>query len=207
MNRSWLTGVLAGVCVIVAIFAVTGGLQAQGTPKCCVASVNVGLVFSEYEKKKATDAELDQLQARLESENTERLEKGNALEATINAMDRNDPTYLEKLNEVLEVRASHKTWFELKQAHIARELGLVTDGIYRDILQAIGEVAQDAGYDLVLYKDEYQPASIAIEEIQATMRARHLLYSSQEVDITQFVLSKLNADYRSRPPTPQLRVP
>lgn len=210
MNRAWLTGLLAGLAAAGLGLTLTGALHAQGAPALTgrVAAVDVGKLFNEYQRMKDITDELKQLEGKLQAENDQRRQAADALQATVDQMDRADPTYTKKLAEVLEAKISHKAWFDTKQAHITREIAFATDRIYRDILKATSQLAQAASYDLVVYADEYPPnVSANPDEIQATMRNRKVLYANPNADVTQQVLDKLNADYRALPHQPQLLVP
>ena len=208
MSKAWRTGLLVGAGAAAVVLSVGGVLNAQGKPHsaCCVAVVDVGQLFNEYERMKFAQEELKVVQDRLQRENDERKQKSDMLEATLDKMDRDDPTYVKKMSELLEAKINHKTWFELQQANMTREVALVTDRIYRDILMASEAVAQNAGYEIVLYRDQYQPVTNP-EDVQAQMRAQKVLYASQNTDITEAVLGKLNADYRAKPRVPELQVP
>ncbi|MFH1746705.1 MAG: OmpH family outer membrane protein [Planctomycetota bacterium] len=209
MKRTWLTGLLVGIGMCTVVFIVTGALQAQSAPQPTgrVACVNVIQVFSEYQRMKDVQEELKQLDARLNTEGESRQKAADDLQATIDVMDREDPTFLKKNAELLEMRIGLRTWAEVKKAHTAREIGLATDRIYRDIIGVCEQIARQAGYDIVLQTQPYQPMSMSPDEIEAQMQNRKVLFSSEAVDISDLVLRKLNADYRTQPPRPQLYVP
>ncbi len=209
MKRAWAAGLLAGAAVGLTLFSLGSVLHAQGRsdPHRCVAVVDVGKIFNEYDRMKTAQDELKQLEDRLQLENEQRKQKTDMLEATVSKMDPADPTYTRKMNEVLESRIGHKTWFELQQANATREIAVATDRIYRDITGAAEQVARESGFSLVLYREPYEPLGTNPEEIQAQMRARKVLYASENIDITQFVLDRLNSSYRSKPPAPEIQVP
>jgi Skp family chaperone for outer membrane proteins len=209
MNRPWRTGLVAGLGVGALVLAWTAALRAQGSPPLTgrIGHVDVGKAFNEYQRMKDILEEIKQLQEKLQAENEQRRQSADALQATVDAMDRNDPAYVKKMAEVLQAKIEHRTWFEVKQAHMTREVALATDRIYRDILKAVEETAQRAGYDFVLYSDKYEPVSMNPDELRDQMRNRRVLYANPAADITQIVLDKLNADYRARPRTQELFVP
>jgi Skp family chaperone for outer membrane proteins len=180
MNKGFRTGLLVGAGVCVVVLGLAGVLHAQGKPHgtCCVATVDVGRLFNEYDRMKSAQDELKGLQDRLQRENDERKQKSDMLEATLEQMNRDDPTYVKKMSEVLEARISHKNWFDLQQANMTREVALVTDRIYRDIVAASTSIAENAGYEIVLYRDEYQAVS-----------------------------NPDDVDYRAKPHVPDLQVP
>ena len=209
MNRSWLTGLLAGLVVFAAVLALTGALWAQGAPPPTgrVASIDIGMAIAEYQRWKDATEELQQHDQNLKLEEEQRRTRIDALQATVEAMDRNDPTYLKKMSEVLEAKIEYGTWGQVQQAHTSREFALVTDRVYQDILHATAEIARQAGYDLVVYFDQYQRVSINPDEVRAQVLSRRVIYANAAVDITQLVLDKLNADYRAQPRTPQIYIP
>lgn len=211
MKHTWLTGLLAGAGMALIVMTLTSGLWAEGpaAPTGRVACADVGRAFNEYQRMKDINEELKALQQKLEAENEQRVKANDALQATVDAMAADDPARAKKMSELLEAEVSRRTWAEVQQAHLARELALATDRIYRDVLAATEEVARQAGYDLVVYSDEYPPGppSIDLNELREVMRSRKLLYASQAVDITQLVLDQLNAEYKAKPRTQELMVP
>lgn len=209
MNRSWLSGVLGGVAVGVATLAVTGALRAQGTPPAAVrvASVDVGRIFGEYQRMKDVSEELRALEQRLNTENEQRKQQLDALQATVDAMDRNDPNFVKKAAEVLQARIEHKTWFEVKQAHSTREAALAYDRVYRDILRVTEALAKERGWDLVVFRDPYEPISTNPLELRDQFRSRYILYANPANDVSQLVYDRLNAEYRAKPRQPELYVP
>ena len=208
MKPRWQTGMPIALTAAAVVFGISGMLRGQTrlTPTGRVAVVDVGKIFNEYQKMKDATEELRRLEERLRLENEQRKQRADALEATVNAMDRDDPAYVKKMQEVLEARIAHKTWFEFQQANSTREIALATDRIYRDILRGVEQVARESGYDVVLYREEYVPLANP-EELQAQMRSRKVVYASDAVDITQVVLDRLNAEYRAQPPMQQIQVP
>ena len=208
MKRTWLTVLLGVIGGGLLVLALPGVLQAQATAGATgrVAAIDLQKALMEYERMKAFQDELNELQNNLNTELQQRQDNADTLQATVDVMDRNDPTFVQKLETVLQARIQNRTWFEVKQAYVAREVAVVTDAIYRDILKATQEIAEHAGYDLVVYSDEYQ-ASMNPEDIQAQMATRRVLYANPAIDITQFVLDKVNSDYRAKPAQRQLNVP
>lgn len=208
MTRSWSLGLVSGAVAAAAILTLGGRLSAQGAPATTgrVAVVSVGRLMTEYQRMKDFTEELKQAEERLESENQERKNAIDMMRKTAEHLADNDPTLVTKMNELLEAQIEHRTWFEVKQASVTREIAVATDRIYRDIVNTTSEVAQAAGYDVVFHRDQYRP-QMDPEEIQAQILARKVIYANEGADITQLVLDKLNQDYRAKPQTPQLQLP
>ncbi len=209
MRRSWLTAFLAGAAAASVLLFSGTTLTAQNTgPRGAsrVAVVDVVKVFGECQRQKDLAEELKQLQDKLEAENQKRRQAIDALQATVDAMDPNDPSRANKTRELLARQIDYKNWFDLKQADITREVALWTAKIYNDIVAATSATAEKDGIDVVMYREEIQLRGDP-NEVQAQIRARKVVYSSAGTDITAQVLAKVDSDYRSAPKQPMLPAP
>lgn len=209
MKWSWLTSVATGVATGLAVLAFARTIQAQGAaaPSGRVACVNVIRILNEYQKQKDLIEELSARQEKLQAENNERRAKLDTLDAEISALDRDDPTLVTRMREMLAMQVDYKNWGELAQLNMAREFGLWSVRNYRDILKVVEDIARRDGYDLVFYKGELEAVSTDPEVIQEQIRRLQVLYANPAVDVTQMVLDKLNTDYRAQPKRPMLEAP
>lgn len=208
MRQNWVAGVVTGLAVGAASFALVGGLMAQssGGGGGRAATIDVVKVFNEYERQRDLSIEIKAVQDRLELENTQRRSKIDQMQAALDAMDPTDPVYANKSKEVLQAQVDYKNWFDLKEAMITREVGIWTARVYREILKATEEIARQNGYDIVLYRDEFQTPSFDPKEVREQIRQRKVLYASPASDVGQQVLDKLNAEYRAQPKQPMIKV-
>jgi Skp family chaperone for outer membrane proteins len=207
MSRS---GVLAGCLAVVIVLSVYEGSQAHngGQPAGMrVACVDVVHIFNEYQRQKDLSEEMKDLQDKLQLEGDERKRRIDAQQATISAMSSNDPALVGKTRELLKMQIEYKNWFELKQAEMTREIAIWSVRIYGEVLEVVERIAVQDGYDIVLYRDEFEPLMTDPEAIREQIRSRKVLYSSPRANITQIVLDKLNADYRAQPRTKMLDIP
>lgn len=172
-----------------------------------MAAIDIVVVFNEYQRQKDLTEEMRKLRTALDDENKQRLQKIDAKQKDIDALNPEDPAYVKKMREVLAMQIEYKNWFDLKQAELGREVAVWTSKVYKEISQAVELVAQQQGYDLVFYREEFPPVSVDPEEIRNRIRARTVVYANPNCDITQVVLEKLNQDYRSAPSAPMLNVP
>ena len=201
----------AAVCTLAfaaaILLATTGVLHAQSRGGAGgVAVVNVVKLFNEYQRQKDLTEEMRQKKAQLDAENQQRRGRIESLEATINVTDPSDPTYMDKTKQLLKEQIEFKNWFDLIQADMTREVGVWTARIYQEILQSVREVAEQDGYDLVLYIDEFQPTGVDPDMIREQIRSRKVIYARSTVDLTQRVLDKLNTQFRALPRRSMLQV-
>lgn len=216
-NRMWLTGLTTGLVLGAAAFTVSGALWAQNNPArppappsgggARVACIDVVRVFNEYQRQKDLSEEMKQVQQKLELENQQRRQRIDSLQATLDAMNQNDPAYVQKLREMMEMQIDYKNWFEVRQASLNREIAFWSAKMYREIAKATEDIAQQQGYDIVLYKDEFQTAATDPNEVREQIRVRKLIYANPRVDLSQVVQEKLNADYRATPQKQMIQVP
>lgn len=210
MARTWPTGVFVAGIVVAVGFTASGPLAAQGGSSASsgrVACVDVVKVFNEYQREKDLEEEMKQEREKLELEAARRKQKIDAAKAVLDAMSTDDPIRTKKMRELLELNISTRNWMDITQAAMAREVGVWTTTVYKEILAVVETIAEEKGYDLVFYRDEFQVISMDPAEVREQIRARKLIYASAAADISQLVLDKLNADYRAKPRKKMISIP
>lgn len=210
MKAPWPAMLITGTVAAAAALTFTRTMWAQAggaAPTGRVACVNVAQVLNDYQRQKDLVDEISVLQDRLNAENKQRRDKIDTLQAELDRMDPDDPAIVQRMREMLATQIDYKNWAELKQADAAREFGLWSVRIYKDLIRTTEEIARRDGYDLVFYKGDFQPVSMDPDVIKDQIRSIHLLYANPSVDLSQVVLDKLNADYRALPRAPMLNVP
>ncbi|MBK9120095.1 MAG: OmpH family outer membrane protein [Phycisphaerales bacterium] len=200
MNRSWWLGIVTGSVVALAVLAGArelGAYQAAG-PSGRVAVVDVIRTLNEFQKQKDLVQQVTAQQQALEAENRTRREKIDLLQAEIERLDPQDPTLPPRMRELLAMQVDYKNWAELSQLNLAREFGLWSIQMYRDLIAAVNAIAQAEGYDLVLYRGEFEAISMDPEVVRDQIRGNQVLYSATGINITQQVLDRMNTDYRAQ---------
>lgn len=199
-------GIVAG---IVSMLAVSQAARAQaggpGTGGTKVVVIDVVRVFNDYQLQKDLSSELQQVQGQLQSEAKLRQERVDSVQAAVQAIDPQDPTYRDRVTELLRMQAENKVWFDTTQAAVTRELALWSNNIYQDVVIIVGELARERGYDLVLYRDEYEPGADP-EQVKERIRRRKVVWHSPTVDISDAVLQRLNSKYAGQPKIQKLQI-
>ena len=208
MKRSWLTGALTGTAIVAAVFTFAKTMHAQGgaAPTGRIACVNIAFAMNEYDRTKDFNDQLAQARDKLEAEEKTRRDKIDILQAELERLDPAEPTAVERYREMVRLQVEYKNWGDFAQLELARESSLWTVRIYQEAVQATEEIAQREGYDLVLFKDEFQPMSMEPEVIMDQISRTKLIYANPSTDISQLVLDKLNVNYRAQPKTPMLQM-
>lgn len=209
MKRTWWMGLLAGVAVGAVIFTAGTGLYAQSPGRVSagdVACLHVGKVFAEYDRQKDLTEEMRTVEQDMQAEGERREGQIDGLQATVNAMNPDDPALVKKMRELFQLQLDAKNWFELMQAEIAREVGLWSRRVYAEIIAVTEEIAQREGYDVVLYLSSPELVTYNPDAVKEQIRMRKVVYANPRIDITQAVLERLNANYRAQPKTQMLQI-
>ncbi len=178
---------------------------AQGTRVACIDVVKT---FNEYQKQRDLTEEMKTEREKLQAEEQTRRQKIDALQTQVDALDPNDPTLPKRVSELLQQQVEYKNWADLKQAGLQREITVWSIRIYREIIKATEEVANQQGYDLVFYRDEFVvPPNADPDAIKNQIQSRKLVYAKTSADISAAVLEKLNNEYKSKPKEKLLQLP
>jgi Skp family chaperone for outer membrane proteins len=209
-------GLSAGVAVGLVLSATGGWLWAQNNPGAStarpptgkVASVDIGKVFIEYQRKKDLDEQMKTKQDTLQKENEKRRQAIDTKQAKVDRMDPSDPMYQAEVRDVLAMQIEYKNWVDLMQADVARETGVWTAKIYKEMLDSVRELAEREGIDAVFYRDEFEPTRTGYEPdaVRNEIRARKLVYWNPSIDMTTRVAEKLNETYRKMPATQMIQM-
>lgn len=213
MKPTWNRGLLMGLVAGVVGASLTSALLAQGQPAGVaaggmkVATLNVMAAINRLQQQTDLTEELKKIQERLEAENNQRRQKLDAMQAALDALNPEDPAAKDKQREFLQAQIDYKNWLDINDATLKREVGVWTVQLYKELLKATQVIAAQGGYELVLYRDEFEAPSMDPEQIRAVMRDRKVIYANNAIDITQTVQDKMNADYRAKPRQPMMQMP
>lgn len=193
MNRT-----LAGIITCLVIFASAPLMAADGTR---IAVASAARIFSEMQERKDLNERLRSDQKLLSGVKAEKEERLRALQAAREALKADSPQYQEKNAELLKATIEYETWGKLSEANRQRDMKLQTRRLFEKIEQAVGEVARQKGYDLILTDQRPELPEdmdrVNMEQLLSLINARSVLYAGEKVDISSDVLALLDARYRA----------
>ena len=177
--------------------------QAAATGGVRIAVVNPAKVFTVMDEKKALQATNDEEQKRIEAAGREKV---NAIQAIKKARDEQfrpgSPQYEDATNDLLAKTAEYKVWAETERLKAEFNQKRQTKVLFDKIQQAIQEVAQRDGIDLVVAdSSERLPddlEKIDVNALRQMILSKQVLFVSQKqgLDITDAVVLQLNAKYK-----------
>jgi Skp family chaperone for outer membrane proteins len=187
-----------------ALLSLTGRASAQGTR---VAVVNIGTVFTKYEKAKAFKAEMEAILKPFKEE-AEKIKK-NVLayqEAHKKATEAKDREQFENALRILKRQLEDLDLEARKKIGARQEQHLIQ--LYKEVSEHIKAVASANGIHLVLGFGEppdgdlYSFANINRKLTAMDMGGAVPLFHNPALDISEVVVTSLNRSYTAAPATP-----
>lgn len=192
-SRSIMLAVASGV-VLSVVFGYQRGLakaKKDFTPPK-VGTVSVRTVIENTKKKVQFEEHLKAESEKVMAE-LKKLEADiDALRADMNTRVKGSNDYMDLMRQGMEKQATLKAKDEFHQKQFALMQQDWTEKIYIEILAAIEKTAKEMALDMVLAKEDYQFPSASSNELLLTIKTSKVLYSSDELNITNEVLATLD---------------
>lgn len=197
--------------VLVTVVCLTVGpaflthLRAQGpagpsAPEARVAVCDMQIIFTEYVRAKDLLARLNEKRQALTAEDDQRSKAIDALQAELSGLKPGSAEYDARRAQAERQQIDRAVAIQFAESNLRREHRRLTMDMYTEITQVVAAVAQERGFNLVLYRDGALVDTDETLELLAQIRSRKLLYSDNSLDITSDVLARLNATYRGGRP-------
>jgi Skp family chaperone for outer membrane proteins len=183
--------VLAAVVLPNALAQTGGGASPTRVAVCDVISI-----LRDYEKAKGVTAGLESLRDEIKEKDQQRQQEIESLQLELQSYRTDSEQFRQTRDKIERLAIERKAWLEYQKAVALREHHQQYREIYDEILNKVQQVAEQSGYDMVLFRSQQQllptqSTGQLLEEIER----RKVLYSSARVDITPVVLESLNAEY------------
>ena len=163
-----------------------------------VAVCDVVEVFNNYERAKDLTAEFQERRERINEESDAlRIAIEEKSEELNNLMEGSDE-YERQLQEFQRMVIEAQTWAEYQESLARRDYLRLTTDMYEEILDMITVVAEEQGYFVVLFRETRDTSANSMQDLLLQMQNRKVLYSTDEIDITGTVLSRINIAYAAQ---------
>ncbi len=198
MNRNFVYVIVtAGVCLFAGLLIRSGQAANKVSPAPTrVAVVDMVKVFNDYERTKEVNKRLAKRQEEMKAKRKELIDKIEAVKAELENFQPDSKDYYERQKKLFKLSVELKSYTQVATEDIKREFRLMTEDIYKQIVDAVGDVARTTGYDLVLYLDAVKIRGDSFPALLEKIRQRKVIYSSKNIDITKSVLNYLNQKYK-----------
>ncbi len=166
--------------------------EPESNSNISVATVNIRAVFqnskANEEYKTKAMKEQKEILAEMEEMKEELQSQQEGLKTFKPGSDAYDKAKQELMMTQAKLEAKQK-FYEQKFSSKDKDF---TEGLYKDVLEVIAEVAENQGYDLVLEQDQPELPSPNAQELMLSIRTDKVLYSGGLDDITDEVIAEMN---------------
>jgi Skp family chaperone for outer membrane proteins len=166
-----------------------------------IAVVNPSRIFSDMQETKDYRQKLEAEQQKFLTEKKDRETKLKDLQSQRDLLKPDSPQYSQANDNFMKEAIDYDTWSKITVARLEGEQKQQTKSLFEKIVQVTQEVAQQRGIDVVI-ADQRPPmpdnlAQVNVQQLQALLASRNILYVNSKVDISQDVIAALDAKYRA----------
>jgi Skp family chaperone for outer membrane proteins len=186
-----ITGAVIGVVALLATFEYSGAAQ-SGAAASNVGVVSIRTVFdrTRQQAQYQTKAVAKRARDRAQLEGLAQEVKG--AEEEMSTHRQGTPEYLKLMQNVIQKRAQLEAQQEYLKQQTMLENKLWMEKLYEQTLKIVTALAREKGLELVLERTE-PSFPISSDELMATFSTHKVLYAGGSVDLTNEVISRLDA--------------
>ena len=186
----------------IAMVLAVGPQVARADTKAAV--VNVAGVSEKYAKTADLEAQFDAVRRKLNQERDamkEKIEKANR--SLQEELKPGTDEYRARRKQIALMEAELQWFVESEGQKVEKALAESLRSIYGDIQTVVREIAQEKKLDIVLAADQL-PAETpdSATQVRQHILLQKVLYWNPSVDITDEVITRLNARYKTSAPAP-----
>lgn len=163
-----------------------------------VAVVAVQRVFNTCKEKADIDASFRSALEQAEADRETRAKQIQQLQYDLELIAPDANAYSEKRSEIERSLVELQVESTFRKNQVVREQMLRYDALYHKLKEVCAEAARESGYDLVLFRESDELKYKTPQELVNQIGGRKVLYASEDLDITDQVIQKLNNVWDSR---------
>ena len=164
-----------------------------------VASVDVAKAFTSLDEQKSMEASIKSLGERMAGEKDRMSRELQDLNAELESYKPGTPPYNETLKKVEAAVGAMRAQDQFGQLKLEAERATALRELYARIRAASEAVAKDSNIDYVVVNDSLVPVEPAgLASTQQQLNTRRFLWANTEMDITDAVIARANADFKAK---------
>lgn len=196
----WIAVVLVAGLGLTGWFGANARELMAGRPSS-VAVVDVNLVFESLKERTQVQADLESQLEQLNQDAQDQKRKLEELKSDLDILAPDTPAYNEKQAKLEQSAIELQAWQTFQTQKLQRERGIQIERLYRKMIDAVGRISQQNGYDLVLFKEKpVDFRGTKPEALHAAIQSRKVLWSSEELDLTDQTIQLVNNEFSNRTP-------
>jgi Skp family chaperone for outer membrane proteins len=182
------------------------GRRADPTQKAApsaIATFDQEKTFASLEEKKAGAASLTAMAAELTKTNDEMAKKLKSMEQELEDLQAGTPKHKELMEKLVQSTHEYKAQIDFSNMKLDIERARMMKKVYNSIRKAAEQLAVERGYSVVFVDDSISPIPPGTEqEMNRQISARRMVYTSPDADITEELISRMNAQWKNAGPAP-----
>jgi len=157
-------------------------------------------IFNNYARAKEETAKLNERRQHIKAEMDKREKALETLKLERDSYKKGSKKYEEMANQVTWQTLQNESWLRYQEAVALSDHRRLTGQMYKEIRAMIATVAKQRGVILVLQREPETLETKNTAELLRQIYTRKVLYSAEELDITEPVLLSLNQAYKAKKP-------
>jgi outer membrane protein len=195
-TRLFLKGIVA-LTIMMSVLSASYGDEKAGSAsetKCLkIGIVSVRKIFQDCKRNVKYRQELAEERDKMEME-LEKLSKEIDLNKTnLRALKPGSSDYSALMKEIFEKQGRLQAQQEFYKRQMDIRENQVIESLFKDVIKAVGEIAKEKGFDLVLERSEPDMPAANSNELTLTISTYKVLFDAGCEDITEAVLAKVDA--------------
>ncbi|HWB53476.1 MAG TPA: OmpH family outer membrane protein [Tepidisphaeraceae bacterium] len=189
---------------LLAMVAIAMPVRAQGIAPTKVAVANTAQIFSQLQEVKDLTVKMNNDQRSLQADEQRRKADLENLMNTRNQFKPDSDQWSDANQKYIKAAVDYRSWAELTQIDQQREAKLHMSQIFSEIQQEATALAKQMGYDIVLSQQapDLAPAiedpQVSFQQFRGLVTQYKVLYAGSAVDISDKIVTALDATYKSR---------
>jgi Skp family chaperone for outer membrane proteins len=196
-SRTMILAAVVGVIALLATFEYTGAAQPRSTTSK-IGVVSIRTAFNKTRQQMQYQSQAMQKYSRKRAELESLAKEIEAAEAELKTHKPGTADYLQRMQPIIEKKAQLEAQQEYVNQQRMLDNKLWMEKLYQETLKIVGKLAQEKGLDLVLERTE-PDFPISSDELMATFSTHKVLYAAGAVDLTDEVVSRLDASDNLQP--------
>lgn len=200
-RTSWALVTTTIICIIAGYAAVAATNNMR--PPSVVVTFNIEQVVADLTEKAESEARLRALFKKIEDEQNRRLEAMRALESSLETAAEADRAML--IDSLEQKTLEARSYIRFASLQVDNERSLMLRDIFMKIRDAVSEIAQENGYDIVLISDVNREVVINTNsevprefQILERIGAQRAIYANSQTDITGQIVTHMNLEWDKR---------
>lgn len=200
-KNTTLTTLFASILLISGALALRAGATSARPPAqpTAIAVVDIVDVIAGLDEPAVLEEQLNSRREARQQQLDEIVDELKILEADLQMLTRGTDEHREKLRAYLEKQAVAKARREVLSQIVSIDLGSVRAGMYMKVEQAIKDIADRDGYDIVLMDDSKfpLPENAPDADVYRAIITKSVVYRHDSIDITQQVITLMNNEFNA----------